>query len=158
MRVRILCFGSLLAGDDGFGIHLHARLRAAPPVRAGLEIEVLDAGLMGMSALSYFEDCEHVIVVDALRAYGEPGRVHRLTLADVAAPASAFNAHALDLPHLFHVLPIVFEDREPPGISIVGAEIEPPSGAFSMQLSPPLQAALEPALELIGRELDQLAH
>ena len=155
--MRVLCFGSLLAGDDGFGIHLLGRLRAAPPVRAGLTIELVDAGLMGLGALSYFEDCEHAIVVDALGALGEVGRVHRLLLSDLAAPAAAFNAHALDLTHLFHVLPILFEGRSPPRITIVGAEIDPPHGPFCMQLSPPLTAALEPARQLIESELDALA-
>lgn len=151
MRVRILCFGSLLAGDDGFGVHVHARLRACMP-----QIEVMDAGLMGMSALSLFEDCDHVIVVDALKAFGQVGRVHRLQLSDLAAPAAAFNAHALDLTHLFHVLPIVFEGRKAPEVTIIGAEIDPPQGAYCMELSAPLQAALDPAIALIEQELRAL--
>jgi len=156
-RVRIVCFGSLLAGDDGFGVHLHRALSHDLPVRPGLRIQAIDAGLVGMAALTFFDDCEHVIVVDALGYAGEAGRVSRLTLEDVAGPAEAFSAHALDLNHLFHVLPIVFEGRPCPSVVIIGAEIERPSGAFSMDLSPPIKAAIAPALELIDAELDALA-
>jgi hydrogenase maturation protease len=157
-RVRILCFGNLLAGDDGFGVHVERQLQGTLRERAGLSVEVIDAGLLGMSALTLFEDCEHVIVVDALGHAGEPGRVCRLELSELAPPSAAFSAHALNLTHLFHVLPIVFEARTPPTVTIVGAEIAAPSGgsAFSMQLSSPLTAAIGPAIELIESELDAL--
>lgn len=157
-RVRILCFGNLLAGDDGFGVHVERQLQGTLREWTGLSVEVIDAGVLGMSALTLFEDCEHVIVVDALGHAGEPGRVCRLELSELAPPSAAFSAHALDLTHLFHVLPIVFEARTPPTVTIVGAEITPPSGgAFSMQLSPPLAAAIVPTIALIESELDALA-
>jgi hydrogenase maturation protease len=156
VRVRILCFGNLLAGDDGFGIHVHRSLQDALTVPEDMQLEILDAGVSGMSALSYFEDCEHVIVVDALRSEGQIGSVHRLELSELRAPESAFSAHALDLTHLFHVLPIIFEGRTPPTISIVGAEIAAPSGNFELQLSAALQAAIEPTVACIRAELAAL--
>jgi hydrogenase maturation protease len=157
MRVRILCFGNLLAGDDGFGVHVFNSLQAsALRERAGLSVEIFDAGVLGMSALTLFEHCEHVIVVDALAYAGQAGRVCVLELSELSPPAAAFSAHALDLTHLFHVLPIVFEGRSTPTVTVVGAEIAAPSGDFSMLLSPPLQAAIEPALTLIREQLDAL--
>ena len=156
LRVRVLCFGNLLAGDDGFGVHVHRKLLETLDAPQHFTLEIIDAGLLGMAALTYFEDCDHVIVVDALSDSGQPGRVRRLTLADVSAPQSAFSAHALDLTHLFHVLPILFEGRVPPSIVIIGAEIKAPSGEYDMQLSAPLQAAIEPALTCIRAELDAL--
>jgi hydrogenase maturation protease len=157
MRVHILCFGNLIAGDDGFGIHVCARLRAQVPTAPGLDIAVVDAGLLGFSALSHFEHCDVVLVVDALAYGGKAGRVHRLDLRDVAAPREAFSAHALDLNHLFHVLPILFEGRSAPRVVIIGAEITPPDGTYAMTLSPEVSAAIEPALALITGELGELA-
>jgi hydrogenase maturation protease len=156
VRVRILCFGNLLAGDDGFGVHVHRRLSSRPLARPGLVVEAVDAGLLGMSALTYFEQCDHVVVVDALGYDGQAGRLRRVELAEISAPASAFSAHALDLNHLFHVLPIVFEGRQAPSVTVVGAEIEPPTGGFCMELSAPLQAAVEHAVVAIDNELDRL--
>jgi hydrogenase maturation protease len=157
MRVHILCFGNLIAGDDGFGIHVCERLRAQVPTAPGLDIAVVDAGLLGFSALSHFEGCDVVLVVDALAFDGEAGRVHRLTLSDVAAPREAFSAHALDLNHLFHVLPILFEGRSVPRVVIIGAEIMPPSATYGMALSPEVSAAVEPAVATIAAELTALA-
>jgi hydrogenase maturation protease len=146
----------LLAGDDGFGVHVHRELSHRALGRPGLVVEAVDAGLLGMSALTYFEDCDHVVVVDALGYAGQVGRVRRVALAEISAPASAFSAHALDLNHLFHVLPIVFEGRPAPGVTVVGAEIEPPRGGFCMELSPPLIAAVDQVVSLIDQELDRL--
>jgi hydrogenase maturation protease len=147
----------LLAGDDGFGVHVCRKLAERPRSLPGLSVEVIDAGLLGMSALTYFEDCERVIVVDALGYAGQAGRVRKVELSEISAPATAFSAHALDLNHLFHVLPIVFEGRASPAVMVVGAEIEPPRGGFSMQLSPPLTAAVDRAIDLIDAELAQLS-
>lgn len=157
MRVRVLCFGSLVAGDDGFGVHVYNKLQGRLAERPGLSVEVIDAGLLGMAALTYFEECERVIVVDALGYAGQAGRVSRLSLEDLAAPKAAFSAHALDLAHLFHALPIIFEGRPSPVVTIVGAEIEPPQGAFSMELSAPLLAAVDQAIASIEAELDAIA-
>ncbi len=157
LRVNIVCFGNLLAGDDGFGLHVHRALAPALPTREDLEIALFDAGLMGFAALTYFEECDLVIAVDALAFSEEEGRVRRLLLAELAAPREAFSAHALDLVHLFHVLPILFEGRVAPEVVIIGAEIHPPRGGFSMELSPTVAAAVSTAVYAIDRELDALA-
>ena len=79
--------------------------------------------------------------------------VHRLTLTELAPPVAAFSAHALDLAHVFHALPILFAERSLPEIVIIGAEIKKVTGQFSMDLSPRLAKAVEPAVRLIRQEL-----
>jgi hydrogenase maturation protease len=153
-RVHIVCFGNLLAGDDGFGLHVHRALAHALPAHDNLELALFDGGLMGFAALTYFEECELVIAVDALAFSAEEGRIQRLLLTELSAPREAFSAHALDLVHLFHVLPIVFEGRLAPEVVIIGAEIHPPRGDFSMELSPAVAAAIPRAVSAIVRELD----
>ena len=152
MTVHVLCFGNLLQGDDGFGIHVYTRL-CAEPWPPG--VRVFDAGISGLSALAHFEGCERAVIVDALADFGEgkEGRLHRLTLSELAPPVDAFSAHAVDLAHVFHVLPILFADRLPPEIVVIGAEIKKLTGQFSMDLSPRLAKAVERAVRLIRQEL-----
>ena len=63
MTIHVLCFGNLLQGDDGFGIHVYRRLcaEALPPC-----VRVFDAGIAGLSALAHFDGCERAVVVYAL--------------------------------------------------------------------------------------------
>jgi hydrogenase maturation protease len=152
MPMHVVCFGSLVQGDDGFGVHVHRRLvEQAWPA----EIRLFDASTLGLGALSLFDECDVAVVVDALDSRGNPGRLHRLLLEELAPPLETFSAHAMDLAHLFYVLPIVFAGRAMPEIVIVGAEIELPSGTFSLSLSPPLVAAADEAVGVIRAEADR---
>lgn len=138
-RVHIVCFGNLLQGDDGLGIHVFQRLRGHPwPA----DVACFDAGLSGLGALAHFEGCERVIVVDALEFRGHEGQVHRFGLDAVDAPVHGFSAHELDVTHLVHVLPILFEGRQAPEVTLIGAEIRAPDGTFCMGLSPNLSQAV----------------
>lgn len=151
---HVVCLGNYLQGDDGFGIHVLAQLRqgAIPD-----DVRLFDGGLAGLGALAFFEECGEVIVVDALAYCGHEGRIHHLALDEVAPPHQAFSAHEIDVHHLLHVLPIVFEGRTPPRVTIIGAEIRPPDGAFSMALSPPIERAIHDAVVAIRAVLDSPA-
>ena len=149
---HVVCLGNYLQGDDGFGIHVLALLRQGPVPD---DVRLFDAGLAGLGALGFFEGCSEVIVVDALAYRGDEGRVHQLALEDAASPHHAFSAHEIDVHHLLHVLPIVFEGRTPPHVTIIGAEIRPPDGAFSMALSAPIQRATHAAAAAIRAALDR---
>jgi hydrogenase maturation protease len=139
---HVICFGNLLQGDDGLGIHVYERLRErvfGDMAPAGSRL--FDGGITGLGALSFFEDCDHVLIIDALSYRGDEGAVHEFGLHEVSAPAEVFSAHQLDVNHLIHVLPILFEGRAAPAVTVLGAEIRPSTGAFSMALSPPLERA-----------------
>ena len=148
--VHVVCFGSLVQGDDGFGVHVHRRLLAH---LWPAHVRIFDGSTLGLGALAAFDDCDRAVVVDALELQGSPGRLHRLRLDELAPPVETFSAHAMDLSHLFHVLPILFDGRPMPAIEVLGAEIERPSGTFSMSLSPALQAAVDATVILLRAEL-----
>ena len=78
-RLRILCFGNPLHGDDGFGPAVALALRR---LLAAGTAEVIDCGNRGLDALHYFENVRQVIVVDAM-AGPRPGTVHLLGPRDV---------------------------------------------------------------------------
>jgi hydrogenase maturation protease len=61
---HIICFGNLLLGDDGFGIHVFRRLKEGWVLPR--HVRVFEGGVAGLQALPYFENCRKAIVVDAL--------------------------------------------------------------------------------------------
>lgn len=151
-----MCFGSLVAGDDGFGIHVLQRLRARG-VPDG--VTVFDGGIAGFSALTHFEGCDAVVVVDALALARGEGTLQCFEL-DLRAPPDVtrpLSQHGIDLTHLVGVLPIVFEGRSMPRVAVVGAEVSPARLGFSMELSAPLRDAVEPAVDRVLACADALA-
>jgi hydrogenase maturation protease len=148
--LHIVCFGNLWHGDDGIGIHVFHRLgetRRLPP-----HVKIFDAGVAGLSALEYFEDCSKALVVDAMRGSGQIGSAHRLRLEDLDQPKRRSSMHSLGVNDLSAVLPIVFEGRTMPEVIVIGAEIDEVR-PFTCKLSHRLEAALDRMIRLIDLEI-----
>jgi len=149
VMIHVVCFGNLWQGDDGFGIRVFQRLsglRDWPP-----HVKVFEAGTAGLAALGYFEDCRKAVIVDALKTGASPGCVFRLTLDEIEAHDEAFSLHQLGVNHLLAAMTAAFAGRDVPEVVVIGAEageIHP----FTDRLSPPLEAALDPAVNMIVRE------
>lgn len=152
-RVRIVCFGNLLHGDDAVGVHVARALRslALPP-----SVEVVDAGTAGLGALACFEGCDKVIVVDAMAASGAPGRVHRLERPIEAPERPLLSTHAMGVEHLLAVLPIALEGERLPEVVVYGIEIAS-ARAFCDSLSAPVAEAVRGAAARIEMEAREAA-
>ena len=85
-RVNILGIGNPLMGDDGVGPAAIERL-GARGVPEG--VDLWDAGLAVSDVLGMLGPADPLIVIDAVRAGGRPGQIHRLRLdvPDLDAPA-----------------------------------------------------------------------
>jgi hydrogenase maturation protease len=148
--LHIVCFGSFWHGDDGIGIHVFHRLgetRCLSP-----HVKIFDAGVAGLSALEYFEDCSKALVVDAMKGYGPIGSVHRLRLEDFDPPKERCSMHSLGVDDLSAVLPIVFEGRTVPEVVVIAAEIAEVR-PFSCKLSHRMEATLDRMIRLIEFEI-----
>jgi hydrogenase maturation protease len=149
-RLRILCFGNPLHGDDGFGPAVAMALRRVTDNRL---IDVVDCGIRGLDALPLFEDCEQVIIVDAM-AGSEPGRLHRLRPDEVPQEKTAAGGHGAGVGYLLQAVREML--RKPPTIAIIAAEIGAPE-PFRPGLSLALAAAVAEAVETIRTEWSTLA-
>ena len=139
---HVVCFGNALHGDDGFGIHVYRRLQDEA-------LPIFDAGTAGLDALPCFEGCTRAVIVDALRAGGSVGTVHRLAASDLECCGGEFSLHDLGIPSLLAALAAV--SPAPPEIVVIGAEVGD-IGPFTDRLSPPLEAAVSEAVRLVLRE------
>jgi hydrogenase maturation protease len=144
---HVVCFGSAWHGDDGFGLHVYRRLPELEALPRGSRI--FEAGTAGLDALAYFERCARAVIVDAVRAGGSVGTVHRLAASDLERPGEEWSLHDLGVTTLLAALEAVL--AEPPEIVVIGAEVGEIS-PFNDRLSPPVQAAVPEALRLVLRE------
>ncbi|MDI1278259.1 hydrogenase maturation protease [Methylobacter sp.] len=140
---HIVCFGNELHGDDGFGIRVYAQLcRLAWPK----DVEVFNAGIAGLNALRFLEDCSQAILVDALANFGNVGEVFLLRPEDLADRPEQLTGHGLGIPYLLEALKVI---REPqPDILIVGVEIAAVN-PFSPGLSDKTERAVPKTVQLI---------
>ena len=80
MKTLILGAGNLLLSDEGFGVHFIRHLQehyTLPP-----EVELFDAGTLGLMAGHKLEEADRVYIVDVIAAPGEPGACVRYSKED----------------------------------------------------------------------------
>ncbi|MBT9520254.1 MAG: hydrogenase maturation protease, partial [Dechloromonas sp.] len=143
-RMRILCFGNPLHGDDGFGpaVSLALKRIKLPP-----EVKVIDCGTRGLDALHLFEDCAHVMIVDAM-AGANPGKLRLLQPHSVPLESSGSGGHGAGVGYLLAAVRATIP--KPPVIEIVAVEIGPVK-TFAPGLSLEVAAAVAEATDVIRR-------
>jgi hydrogenase maturation protease len=146
VRRRIVCFGNPLHGDDGVGPAVAARLAAAT---LPADVEVAEGGIAGIDALPLFEDVEAVVIVDASRPQGRPGRVWHPTRAEVLEEVSP-SGHGLGVGHLLRCLEA--SGAPPPTIGFVAIEAAAVT-PFRLGLSEPVADAVAVAAARVLADL-----
>ena len=94
---RILCFGNPLHGDDGFGPAVSLALRR---MLLQTQVDIIDCGTRGIDALHFFENCQHVLIIDAM-AGQEAGRLHLLAAHQIPMENSGSGGHGAGVGYLF---------------------------------------------------------
>lgn len=140
---HIVCFGNELHGDDGFGVRIYTELcRLAWPE----DVKLFNAGIAGLNALRFLENCRKAILVDALANFGKAGEICVLRPEDLADRPQRLSGHGLGLPYLLEALKVI---REPlPEILIIGVEITA-AKPFSPGLSDNVAQAVPETVRLI---------
>ena len=139
---QILCFGNPLHGDDGFGSAVYQRL-ADLPLPDGLRL--VDAGTPGLAALALFQDCDEIIIVDALAPGGVPGRIRHL-MPETIELESSLPGHGIGVGYLLRALAALPERT--PRIRIIAVETSAVT-PFQPGLSDPVARAVDEAVALL---------
>ena len=147
MKTLIFGAGNLLLTDEGFGVHFirHLENKFTFPEN----VELFDAGALGMMATYKFEEADRVYVVDVVAADGQPGERRRYTQEEILLsrlPAK-LSPHQVGVQEALLISRL--RGRSPKELHLLGvipALIEPGS-----DLTPLLQQRLvEMAEELVG--------
>jgi hydrogenase maturation protease len=156
VNVLVAGVGNLLFGDDGFGLAVIERL-ASNRLPSG--VRLMSAGIRGFDLASALLDgYDGAILVDAVSRGGSPGTLYVLEPDGSAATAGGGLALDVDA-HAFEPGRALGLARAGGSrlawVRVVGCEPSPLT-EMSMTLSPPVEAAVPTAVELVTELLREL--
>lgn len=150
-HVMVMGVGNILLTDEGFGIRVMQELERC--YEFAPNVSVVDGGVLGLSLLGVIAEADYLIVIDAVRNRGNPGDFHRLTGDAIPARVRAKNSlHQIDF---LETLTLCQALDNVPETLILG--VEPvDTDSLGVELTPMLQARVEPMIEMVLEELRQL--
>ena len=134
--------------DDGVGVHVIEKLRAEPRLPAG--VVLMDGGTQGLSLLPHISGFDRVLAIDAVDAGQIPGVIVRLEGEALNKLPGKPSVHQLAFADLMIAMRLLGES--PGEIIVLG--VQPQSIDWGAELTPPVQQAIDPLVELV---LSQLA-
>ncbi len=137
--------------DEGVGIHAVRALRKCelPP-----DVELLDAGVAGISLMDFFEKSSRVVLIDAADMNLAPGAIRRFTPDEVqqGPEGPKFSSHDIGLLEVLNLAAAL--GRKPDEVVIIG--IQPQEIDWGEALSPEVEAAVPRVLELVRQEIGRM--
>jgi hydrogenase maturation protease len=148
-RITLIGLGNILMRDEGVGVHAVRYIQencAVPP-----ELEIVDGGTSGLDLLSFIEGRDRVLFVDSVNFDREPGYIGVLTNGQIPALFGVKDSlHHMGLMDVLAAAQLL--DKLPGQMSLIG--IQPHTIGIGLELTPTIQARLEP---LVDQILDQMA-
>ncbi|WP_328307617.1 hydrogenase maturation protease [Actinomycetospora sp. NBC_00405] len=163
MKILVAGVGNVFFSDDGFGSEVARRLLAAPGALPP-SVDVVDVGIRGMHlAYQVLDGYEALVVVDAApqlddTAPGEPGTLtlveHVLTAATGDA---AFDPHGMEPDAVLDLVGALARGVGEGGLDrVLVLGCVPADVGAGMGLSPPVAAAVDEAVDAVGRIVERL--
>ena len=149
-KIAVIGVGNILLRDEGLGVRALDRLRAR---KVPENVTLHDAGTSLPLVLGSFHGFDKIIIVDAVRARGEPGAIYRFTLEELEAGQGRerrpmISLHELDVPQALALEKAV--SRLPDEIVFLG--MEPENLEPGLELTRPVLRKMEDLISAIERE------
>ncbi|MDX2194452.1 MAG: HyaD/HybD family hydrogenase maturation endopeptidase [Gemmatimonadales bacterium] len=139
--IRVFGVGNPLLEDDGVGLALLQRLERDWELPG---VELIDGGTWGMNLLPDIEEAEAVLFLDAADAGAPPGTVFRVAREEFRLRLGhKLSPHQVDLLEVLAMCEL--RGRLPARVAAIG--VQPRSLDMTLELSPPVAAAVPRALE-----------
>jgi len=147
-RTLILGIGNLILSDDGVGIHAVKLLQESNEIDPA--IPIVDGGTCGLDLLQYLDGTDKLIIMDASKPNGTPGKIQRITGDSVPAYLSIKTSpHEIGLPELLFAAKL--SKIYPKEVVIYCVEAE--SLETSTTLTPKVANALGNVVKLVKEEV-----
>jgi hydrogenase maturation protease len=161
-RKIVLGLGNTLNRDEGLGVHavkaLEARLGSA-----GVQLEFLDGGVLGLNLLPWVEECSHLLVLDAINARKEPGTLIEMKRDEIPLYSGIkLSDHQVTFQEVLGLAN--FRGHLPEHLHLIG--IQPADLTIGVELSPLIMATVPQVLEratailqewnLVDKEIDKM--
>lgn len=149
MRTLILGIGSSVLADDAVGMVIARRLEERLGAREDVDVAVNEEA--GFSLLEDSLGYDRLVVIDSVVTGGEPGKLARLSLADLGRTIHSNSPHGLNLATVME-----FGRRQgldvPKEVVIYAVAISD-ALAFGEELSPALAARVDDIVATIAAEV-----
>jgi hydrogenase maturation protease len=148
-RILIAGIGNIFLGDDGFGVEVVRRL-AARSLLEGIRVE--DFGIRGMDlAYALLDPYDAVIFVDAVPRGEPPGTLYVIEPNIETESTVTLDGHGMDPVKVLALARVL--GAQPTRTFLVGCEPgfvpDADSEDMVMELSAPVQAAIEEAVRMV---------
>jgi len=145
-RVVVIGIGNLLLRDEGIGVHVVHSLQESP---CPGNVEIIDGGI-SPHIIYDLEGVDKLIVIDAVRAGGEPGAVYRFELGDLAWEEKVTTSlHELGLGESLRMMEML--GNRPEEVVIIG--VEPGEIDWGLGLSSKLEQRLPEVVRSVLKEI-----
>jgi hydrogenase maturation protease len=150
MKTLVLGIGNDILGDDGVGIHV---ARAVARKISTKEARVEETGAAGLNLLELIKGHERLIIADAILTDNtQVGKIHRLTLKDLAKTNNSITPHDAALATTLEIGNSLFPGEMPREVVVYGVQI-PNVEQFSGRMTPAVKAAVSEVVRLILAEI-----
>lgn len=141
-RITVMGIGNPLVKDEGVGIRVIETMMSTFAFPDN--VTLVDAGTMGMGILNLFNECDYMLVIDAVDGTGEPaGTVVRMTPADMAPNTIKHSMHDM---RLVDVLEAAMLMGTQPEVDCIGIQILDMDG-IAVGLTAPVEEAVKHAVD-----------
>ncbi len=148
-RTLIVGVGNPLMGDEGIGPCAVSILSRLPMPE---NVDIVDCGSDLLSIISYIDKPKKIIVIDAIRAGGEPGRIYRFHFDELESiETNTGSAHQLQVVEALRLLKKACSCLSRCEITVIG--IEPKVMKLSADLSKEVRDSIADLTRLVLEEL-----
>lgn len=148
-QTLVVGVGNSLMGDEGIGPHAVRNLSLLPMPE---NVEVIDCGCDVLNVICHIDNPKKIIVIDAVRAGGEPGRIYRFHFDELEqAATSTGSAHQLQVVDALRLLRRICPCLSRCEITVIG--IEPKVLELSTDLSEEVRESIADLTQSVLEEL-----
>lgn len=148
--IMVVGIGNYILQDEGVGVHVINRLME---MDLPSQVSLVDGGTHSYDLVDFFCQADTVIVVDALKAGGEPGTLYRAPLEELGLKPDD-NCTSLHQMHFIEAVQMVNLLGYHPQIIVFG--VEPKVIDWGMELTPEVAARVPRLAELIKDEIQNV--
>ena len=147
MKPLILCLGNEIISDDRFGAEIAELLQGCSAVTDKADIEF--AALAGFGLLDLMSGRSQVLIVDTIRMGADPGTLHLFNSDRFVPSKNLTTSHQISLPTALE-LGKQLGYRMPMTVDVLAVEALDLE-TLNETLTPPVAAAIQPALDLVEK-------
>ena len=130
-EIMIVGVGNRLLGDEGVGLHIIDKLSRIP---IPSYVNIIDCGCDLLNLMAYINKPERIIIIDAIRAGGEPGEIHSFDYSRLTAmKIHLCSAHQVNIVDALRLIKLIYPSLADCEIIIIG--VEPKTIELSNDLS-----------------------